>query len=152
MPRIPSQTWFRLWLGAVRHQAITWASVDQVICQHVASLEGKELILWESIVTRGFQILTSMLQNNLLFWKLCCKFFSHVLSCPWPAINTLECLSVCTSIHPSVIDSFIFCAGGALLGFLRKEGTILTVKQMLKICEDAAAGMAYLESKNCIHR
>ena len=43
-------------------------------------------------------------------------------------------------------------AGGDLLTFLRKDTTELTAKQMTKMGEDAAAGMAYLESKNCIHR
>ena len=100
MPRISSQTWFRLWLGAVRHQAITWASVDQVICQHVESLEGKELILWESTLARGFQILTLMFQNNLLFWKLCCQIFSCDQAALWMVQSV--CLSVRLSVRPSV--------------------------------------------------
>ena len=33
-----SQHWFRLWLGAVRQQAITWANVDPDQCHHMASL------------------------------------------------------------------------------------------------------------------
>ena len=101
MPRISSQTWFRLWLGAIRHQAITWASVDQVICQHVESLEGKELIWWESTVARGFQILTSLFQNNLLFWKLCCQIFS----CDQAALWMVQ--SVCLSVRPSVRHTFL---------------------------------------------
>ena len=34
---------FRLWLGAVRHQAITWANVDSVHCRLIASLGHNEL-------------------------------------------------------------------------------------------------------------
>ncbi|KAK3094991.1 hypothetical protein FSP39_008824 [Pinctada imbricata] len=45
-----------------------------------------------------------------------------------------------------------YVAGGALLGFLRKNGKAQTKKQLTKMCEDAGSGMAYLESKNCIHR
>ena len=33
-----SQHWFRLWLGTVRQQAITWANVDPDLCRHTASL------------------------------------------------------------------------------------------------------------------
>ena len=38
-----NQHWFRLWLGAVRQQAITWASVDLDLCRHMASLGHNEL-------------------------------------------------------------------------------------------------------------
>ena len=38
-----SQQWFRQWLGVVRQQAITWASVDQDPCRHMVSLCHNEL-------------------------------------------------------------------------------------------------------------
>ena len=34
-----SEQLFRLWLGAVRQQAITWANVDPGLCCHMASLD-----------------------------------------------------------------------------------------------------------------
>ena len=40
---------FRQWLGAVRQQAITWASVDLDLCHHIASLGRNELIHCESL-------------------------------------------------------------------------------------------------------
>ena len=40
-----SQHWFRQWLGAIRHQAITWASVDPDLYPHMASQGHSELIL-----------------------------------------------------------------------------------------------------------
>lgn len=43
-------------------------------------------------------------------------------------------------------------SGGSLLTFLRKKSTSLVEAQLMKMCLDAAAGMRYLESKNCIHR
>lgn len=43
-------------------------------------------------------------------------------------------------------------SGGSLLTFLRKKAVTLTEGQLMKMCLDAAAGMRYLESKNCIHR
>ena len=42
-----SQHWFREWLGAVRQQAITWASVDSVLCHFMASLGHNELKIRE---------------------------------------------------------------------------------------------------------
>ena len=38
-----SQHWFRYWLGAIRHHAITWASVSPVICCHMATLGYNKL-------------------------------------------------------------------------------------------------------------
>lgn len=46
---------------------------------------------------------------------------------------------------------FVF-SGGSLLTFLRKKVNNLAEGQLMKMCLDAAAGMRYLESKNCIHR
>lgn len=45
-----------------------------------------------------------------------------------------------------------YFVGGSLLAFLRKKGATLTDSQLMNMCLDAAAGMRYLESKNCIHR
>lgn len=42
--------------------------------------------------------------------------------------------------------------GGDFLSFLRKKKDELKTKQLVRFSVDAAAGMAYLESKNCIHR
>ena len=38
-----SQYWLRQWLGAVRHQAITWLDVDQILWCHVVSLGHNKL-------------------------------------------------------------------------------------------------------------
>lgn len=43
-------------------------------------------------------------------------------------------------------------AGGDFLSFLRSEGPHLKMKELIKMMENAAAGMEYLESKHCIHR
>lgn len=43
-------------------------------------------------------------------------------------------------------------SGGDFLSFLRKKKDELKTKQLVRFSVDAAAGMAYLESKNCIHR
>ena len=39
-----------------------------------------------------------------------------------------------------------------MLSFLKKKGAQQQKKVLIKMCEDAAAGMAYLEGENCIHR
>ena len=45
-----------------------------------------------------------------------------------------------------------FMVGGDFLSYLRKNGAKLDSKKLAKFSVDAAAGMEYLESKNCIHR
>ena len=40
------QHWFRLWLGALRQQAITWSNVDLDIHCHMLSLGHNELTHW----------------------------------------------------------------------------------------------------------
>lgn len=42
--------------------------------------------------------------------------------------------------------------GGDFLSFLRKRKDELKLKQLVRFSLDVAAGMLYLESKNCIHR
>ncbi|XP_026725996.1 tyrosine-protein kinase Fer isoform X2 [Trichoplusia ni] len=42
--------------------------------------------------------------------------------------------------------------GGSLLTFLRTRASTLSSRSLLAMCRDAAGGMRYLESKNCIHR
>uniref|UniRef100_A0A669F1Y8 Tyrosine-protein kinase n=1 Tax=Oreochromis niloticus TaxID=8128 RepID=A0A669F1Y8_ORENI len=42
--------------------------------------------------------------------------------------------------------------GGDFLSFLRTEGHSLTPKMLVKMTENVASGMEYLESKKCIHR
>lgn len=49
-------------------------------------------------------------------------------------------------------SSVLLRAGGDFLSFLRSEGPHLKVKELIKMTENAAAGMEYLESKRCIHR
>ena len=39
-----SENWFRLWLGAVRQQAIYLANVDPDLCHHMLILDHNELI------------------------------------------------------------------------------------------------------------
>ena len=47
-----NQYWFRYWLGAVRHQAITWANVDPDLCHHMSSLGHNELMDWFLILAQ----------------------------------------------------------------------------------------------------
>ena len=43
------------------------------------------------------------------------------------------------------------CEGGDFLNYLKAHLT-LDALQLVKFCLDAAAGMTYLQSKNCVHR
>lgn len=49
-------------------------------------------------------------------------------------------------------DPILCLSGGDFLSFLRKKKDELKTKQLVRFSVDASAGMAYLESKNCIHR
>ncbi|NWW43543.1 FES kinase, partial [Pedionomus torquatus] len=65
--------------------------------------------------------------------------------------NIVRLIGVCTQKQPIYIVMELV-QGGDFLSFLRSEGPHLRVKELLKMSENAAAGMEYLESKHCIHR
>lgn len=65
--------------------------------------------------------------------------------------NIVKLIGICVQKQPIMIVMELV-AGGSLLNFLRKQKLTLNTKQLLSMCRDAAAGMRYLESKNCIHR
>ncbi|XP_073200747.1 tyrosine-protein kinase Fer isoform X3 [Lepidochelys kempii] len=65
--------------------------------------------------------------------------------------NIVKLIGVCTQRQPIYIVMELI-PGGDFLSFLRKKKDELKTKQLVKFSLDAAAGMAYLESKNCIHR
>ena len=66
-----SQYWFRQWIGAVRHQAITWANVDPDPCRHMASLGRNELTHCGTGMPHGIRDLLSS-----LFQIMACSLFS----------------------------------------------------------------------------
>ena len=45
-----------------------------------------------------------------------------------------------------------FMPSGDFLSYLRKKGAHLKTRNLIRFSVDAASGMEYLESKNCIHR
>ncbi|KAJ4921666.1 hypothetical protein JOQ06_003346, partial [Pogonophryne albipinna] len=65
--------------------------------------------------------------------------------------NIVKLIGVCTQRQPIYIVMELV-PGGDFLSFLRKKKDDLKAKQLVRFSVDAAAGMAYLESKNCIHR
>ncbi|XP_078812552.1 tyrosine-protein kinase Fer isoform X2 [Oryzias latipes] len=65
--------------------------------------------------------------------------------------NIVKLIGVCTQRQPIYIVMELV-PGGDFLSFLRKKKDELKTKQLLRFAADAAAGMAYLEGKNCIHR
>ncbi|XP_077483362.1 tyrosine-protein kinase Fer isoform X2 [Amblyomma americanum] len=65
--------------------------------------------------------------------------------------NIVKFIGICVQKQPIMIVMELV-PGGSLLTFLRNQGPKLSPKELLNMCTDAAAGMAYLESKNCIHR
>lgn len=65
--------------------------------------------------------------------------------------NIVKFIGICVQKQPIMIVMELV-PGGSLLAFLRSQGPRLNIKSLLRMCVDSAAGMAYLESKNCIHR
>uniref|UniRef100_A0A023F4U3 Tyrosine-protein kinase n=1 Tax=Triatoma infestans TaxID=30076 RepID=A0A023F4U3_TRIIF len=65
--------------------------------------------------------------------------------------NIVKLIGICVQKQPIMIVMELV-VGGSLLTHLRNNSTVVTTKQLLMMCRDAAAGMRYLESKNCIHR
>ncbi|XP_062941405.1 tyrosine-protein kinase Fer isoform X2 [Cynocephalus volans] len=65
--------------------------------------------------------------------------------------NIVKLIGVCTQRQPVYIIMELV-PGGDFLSFLRKKKDELKPKQLVKFSLDAASGMLYLESKNCIHR
>ncbi|KAM4875693.1 tyrosine-protein kinase Fer isoform 6-T26 [Thomomys bottae] len=65
--------------------------------------------------------------------------------------NIVKLIGVCTQRQPVYIIMELV-PGGDFLSFLRKKKDEIKLKQLVKFSLDAAAGMLYLESKNCIHR
>ncbi|XP_060116228.1 tyrosine-protein kinase Fes/Fps [Heteronotia binoei] len=65
--------------------------------------------------------------------------------------NIVQLIGVCTQKHPIYIVMELV-QGGDFLSFLRNEGAQLNVKELLRMMQNAAAGMEYLASKGCIHR
>ncbi|XP_037027004.1 tyrosine-protein kinase Fer isoform X3 [Bradysia coprophila] len=65
--------------------------------------------------------------------------------------NIVKLIGICVQKQPIMIVMELV-PGGSLLNYLRKNATTLNTKQLMSMCRDAASGMRYLESKNCIHR
>uniref|UniRef100_A0A6A7G3S7 Tyrosine-protein kinase n=1 Tax=Hirondellea gigas TaxID=1518452 RepID=A0A6A7G3S7_9CRUS len=65
--------------------------------------------------------------------------------------NIVKFIGICVQKQPIMIVMELV-PGGSLLSYVRGNKGKLTDKQKTSMCRDTAAGMAYLESKNCIHR
>lgn len=65
--------------------------------------------------------------------------------------NIVKLIGVCTQRQPVYIIMELV-PGGDFLSFLRKRKDELKLKQLVRFSLDVAAGMLYLEGKNCIHR
>ena len=79
-----SYDWFRWWLGAVRQQAITWTSVNQGLCRHMASQDLNELNLW---ITSKYNNTASNKFSILLFKGHCPDILSLINAILVPQFN-----------------------------------------------------------------
>ncbi|XP_054468458.1 tyrosine-protein kinase Fes/Fps [Anoplopoma fimbria] len=65
--------------------------------------------------------------------------------------NIVKLIGVCTQKQPIYIIMELI-QGGDFLSFLRHEGQCLKPKMLVKMTENVASGMEFLETKKCIHR
>ncbi|KAL0881544.1 hypothetical protein ABMA27_001382 [Loxostege sticticalis] len=65
--------------------------------------------------------------------------------------NIVRLIGIAVQKQPIMIVMELV-SGGSLLTYLRTRSSSLGSRALLAMCRDAAAGMRYLESKNCIHR
>ncbi|XP_059215360.1 tyrosine-protein kinase Fes/Fps isoform X2 [Centropristis striata] len=65
--------------------------------------------------------------------------------------NIVKLIGVCTQKQPIYIIMELV-QGGDFLSFLRQESHDLKPKTLIKMTENVASGMEFLESKKCIHR
>jgi len=65
--------------------------------------------------------------------------------------NIVRFIGICVQKQPIMIVMELV-PGGSLLNYLRSSADKLATKALLGMCQDAASGMEYLESKQCIHR
>ncbi|XP_031702441.1 tyrosine-protein kinase Fes/Fps isoform X2 [Anarrhichthys ocellatus] len=65
--------------------------------------------------------------------------------------NIVKLIGVCTQKQPIYIIMELV-QGGDFISFLRREGHSLKPKMLVKMTENIASGMEFLESKKCIHR
>ncbi|XP_052748523.1 tyrosine-protein kinase Fer isoform X2 [Galleria mellonella] len=65
--------------------------------------------------------------------------------------NIVRLIGIAVQKQPIMIVMELV-SGGSLLTFLRTRASSMSSRSLLAMCRDAAAGMRYLESKNCIHR
>ncbi|XP_026330367.1 tyrosine-protein kinase Fer isoform X2 [Hyposmocoma kahamanoa] len=65
--------------------------------------------------------------------------------------NIVRLIGIAVQKQPIMIVMELV-SGGSLLTFLRTRSATLNSRSLLAMCRDAAGGMRYLESKNCIHR
>ncbi|XP_068172700.1 tyrosine-protein kinase Fes/Fps isoform X2 [Antennarius striatus] len=64
--------------------------------------------------------------------------------------NIVKLIGVCTEKQPICIVMELI-RGGDFLSFLRHEGDALKPQILIRMTQDVASGMEYLESKKCIH-
>ncbi|XP_060740507.1 tyrosine-protein kinase Fes/Fps isoform X1 [Tachysurus vachellii] len=83
------------------------------------------------------------LKNKFLMEARILKQYDHP--------NIVKLIGVCTQKQPIYIIMELV-QGGDFLSFLRSEGHSLKSKMLIRMAENVASGMQYLESKKCIHR
>ncbi|XP_013768459.1 tyrosine-protein kinase Fes/Fps [Pundamilia nyererei] len=110
---------------------------------------GRLLVRVEDRKRKSAQHQTSKLTAGYTRTHLSCVL-SRILK-QYDHPNIVKLIGVCTQKQPIYIIMELI-QGGDFLSFLRTEGHSLIPKMLVKMTENVASGMEYLESKKCIHR
>ena len=116
-----NQHCFRIWLGAIRQQAITWANFDPDLCRHMPSL-GHNAFNWQNAPISC----TLRYAMVCIYWVI---WLNKQVSCSWFVIPWCTCndtlqfseyhsavcfmeMSIWLLSHPSILGvTLCFCTG-----------------------------------------
>ncbi|KAK1883824.1 Tyrosine-protein kinase Fer [Dissostichus eleginoides] len=135
-----------------RFEGTGFSTIPQLIHHHFSSKQGNFGEVFKGTLQRDKTPVAVKTCKEDLPPELKIRFLSEArILKQYDHPNIVKLIGVCTQRQPIYIVMELV-PGGDFLSFLRKKKDDLKAKQLVRFSVDAAAGMAYLESKNCIHR
>ena len=126
-----------------------WETNKKSICCIKKIGAGRFSEVWEGIWNRNTPVAVKLLKPGVLSAKKFLKEVKFLKQLIHPKL--IQLYAVCTQVEPIYIITELM-KHGSLLEYLRGDGRSLKLPQLIEMGAQVAAGMAYLEEKNCIHR
>ena len=105
--------------------------------------------VWEGVWNKDTVVAVKMFKPGAISAYMFLKEAELLKQLSHPSV--IQLCAVCTKDWPVCIITE-FMEHGSLLEYLRGDGQSLKLPQLINMGAQVAAGMAYLEEKNCIHR